>query len=128
VPISYRIEIEESLLVVEIQGRVTPEDVVRYRGTLLVDPEFVPGMNTLVDGRLAETEGLNASDLQFLADDIHARRKLLARARCAVVVESETAFGLMRMYEVYTLESPVIVRVFREESEARLWLEIQDPA
>ncbi len=127
-PIRYRIDADSNLLNVEVDGMILPEDVVRYRTRLLSDPEFIPGTNTLVDCRGASTEGLNASDLQFFADDIMSRRRLLGRAKCAVIVATDAAFGMMRMYEAYTLESPVVVRVFRDEGEARVWLSEPEPA
>ncbi len=126
-PIDFWLDSESQILIVEVEGLVVPEDVVRYRTRLLADPDFTPGMHTLVDCREAATEGLTAANLQFLADDIQSRRRLLARAKCAVVVATDAAYGLMRMYEAYTLESPVVVRVFREETEARQWLSEPDP-
>lgn len=120
--IEYRIDLDSGLLIVEVEGRVLPDDVVRYRTRLLADSDFSPGMNTLVDCRNASTDGFNATDLQFLANDIASRRRLLGRARCAVLVATEAAYGLLRMYEAYTLESPVEVRVFRDEAEARAWV------
>jgi hypothetical protein len=122
VAIDFRIDLDAGLLIVEVEGRVVPDDVVRYRTRLLADSDFSPGMNTLVDCREASTDGFNASDLQFLANDIASRRRLLGRAKCAVLVSTDAAYGLLRMYEAYTLESPVEVRVFRDEDEALAWV------
>jgi hypothetical protein len=128
VPIRYRIDADSNLLNVQVDGKIVPDDVVRYRSRLLSDPEFIPGTNTLVDCRNASTEGLTSGDLRFLADDVQSRRRLLGRAKCAVLVATDAAFGMMRMYEACSLESPVAVRVFRDEGEALVWLSEPEPA
>jgi len=43
-------------------------------------------------------------------------------ARCAVVVGSDRAYGMSRMFEVFSEETDVDVRIFRNLDEAKNWI------
>ncbi|HEX7476578.1 MAG TPA: hypothetical protein VF331_02105 [Polyangiales bacterium] len=116
--------IEQGVLRTTVDASFALAEVFAYRQALLTDPAYRPGMRSLVDCRTVTTLP-DAEQLRALAQDIGMREPALQRARCAVVVGSDAAYGLLRMYAVYTETeaSPVTVRGFRELEAALQWLD-----
>ena len=121
-PISYRIEKNEGLLYLTVHGPIDPQQIIANSDKMLADPDYAPGMNMFVDAREMDISGANSGDLELIAADSLSKRELFAPSRCAVVVASDAAFGIVRMYEVYSEDHPLTVRAFRNENEAREWL------
>ena len=78
----------------------------------------------LFDGREATGEQLSVEDVQRLADtaaSLHGASRL--RARLAIVVGTDTEFGLARMFvSLSEMRGVTHVRVFRSMSDAAEWL------
>jgi len=120
-PITCRIDRDAGIVHTKLSGQFSAEEVTAYRDRLLGDPDYRPGMLGFVDCR--EVESLpSASTLQLLALEISRRQEAVGSSRVAVVVASEAAYGLMRMYEVYIASTSIKVKVFRDEAEALSWL------
>jgi len=120
-PLTFRIDRDAGIVQTKVSGQFTAEEVTAYRDRLLSDPDYRPGMLGFVDCR--EVESLpSTSTLQLLALEITRRQEAVGPTRVAVVVASEAAYGLMRMYEVYTASTPIRIKTFREEAEALSWL------
>jgi len=120
-PITFQIDRDAGIVRTRLSGQFSAPEVTAYRDRLLSDPDYRPGMLGFVDCR--EIESLPSADaLQLLALEITRRQNTVGTTRVAVVVASEAAYGLMRMYEVYTAATSIKVKVFREEAEALSWL------
>ena len=120
-PITFQIDRGAGVVRTKLSGQFSAAEVTAYRDQLLSDPDYRPGMLGFVDCR--EIESLPSADtLQLLALEIARRQDAVGATRVAVVVASEAAYGLMRMYEVYTAATSIKVKVFREEATALAWL------
>jgi hypothetical protein len=120
VAISYIIE--NGILLTSFLGDVTPDDVRSYRAAVRADPAAGPGLLALVDCRKA-SKLFSTADLKTLAAeavDVYAHTRV--RQRCAVVVASDVAFGLARMYEMLLKDTPIDLEFFRDAEEAMSWL------
>jgi hypothetical protein len=114
--------IENGIVLTTFKGDVTPEDVRSYRAAVRADPLAHPGLLALVDCREASTL-FSTPDLKALAAEavaLYARTAV--RQRCAVLVASDVAFGLARMYEVLLKDTPIDLEFFRDPEQAMSWL------
>jgi len=114
--------IEDGNLFTTFLGDVTPDDVRSYRAAVRIDPAARPGLLALVDCRGASTL-FSTADLKILAAEAVVAYALTAiRQRCAVLVASDVAYGLARMYEVLLKDTPIDLEFFRDAEEATSWL------
>ena len=129
-PIVYRIDHEQKVVLTRGYGAFTDEDVFTYQRTVWSRPD-VAGYSELVD-------------MAFVTDipipSIHRVRDLAAKAasmdqrdgsaRMAIAASDDHAFGLGRMFETYkSLDQRTTkhVGVFRTFAEAVAWLGISEP-
>ena len=114
--------IEDGILHTTFLGDVTPDDVRSYRAAVRIDPAARAGLLALVDCRGASTL-FSTADLKMLAAEaVAAYAHAGIRQRCAVLVASDVAFGLARMYEVLLKDTPIDLEFFRDVEQAMSWL------
>ena len=114
--------VENGILLTNLRGNVTPDDVRSYRAAVRADPIARPGLLALVDCREVSTL-FSTADLKTLAAEaVNAYAHNAVRQRCAVLVASDVAFGLARMYEVLLKGTPIDLEFFRNSEEAMSWL------
>jgi hypothetical protein len=115
--------IEDGILRTRLLGDVTPDDVRSYRTAVRSDPAARHGLLALVDCREA-SKLFSTADLKILAAEaVEMYRHTAVRQRCAVLVASDVAFGLARMYEVLLKDTPIDLEFFRNAEEAMSWLQ-----
>ncbi len=81
-------------------------------------------MGELVDLSNADLSNITADGLARLAEGLadFFEEAGVAVHRTAVYSAEDLPFGLARLYEAYTFESPETVLVFRDREEALRWL------
>lgn len=88
----------------------------------LADPECPPNPSLLLDlGDSRVLLGRTSSEIIDVAEFLVSQRARLG-ARQAIVVTSTAAFGLVRMGAAHAMTDGQEPRVFRDRSEARVWL------
>jgi hypothetical protein len=89
-------------------------------------PDYPADVSILWDVRAIDARTFNANVFRQFID---ARRRFPARgrARIAILVDSDFAYGMGRMYEMLSEVSdlPQAVRIFRHSTEAEQWLKQQ---
>lgn len=112
-PSAYHIDPARGLIIVSLAGPVSVYRLRQARAKVMADPAYDPRFGLLVD--------LSDADVTLLIG--HALRQLAERpptaGRMAIVVASDLAYGMARMYE---LASPADVAVFHSRAEAEVWL------
>lgn len=89
---------------------------------MLSDPELDRTFDELIDLRDMETPTLPTEQVRSLATRITDARLSEGGTRMAIIAESNALFGLARLFEMQRDDGTVDIRVFRSESDARLWL------
>ena len=93
-----------------------------YRA-LQEDDGWNPDFDVLVDIREADLKNVTSDGLKTLQRVIAGQMQGLERQpKTAVLASHDAQFGLGRMYEAYTAESPENVQVFRDPQQALSWL------
>ena len=123
-PIHVELQPERNLCIVVFTGAVTDEEMLEvYRQTYL-GPEWVPGMQELVDLGGADLSALTTGGLerlsQFAMSVFETRGPF--EMRTAIYAPQDLPFGLARQYQVMVDDSPEQLRVFRDRSAALAWL------
>jgi len=120
-PIIYSIDRDRGIACVKADGKVTHREDMECFGNLLSDAEFRPGLLLLLDYRGRESVA-SSQEVRELVEHSGKVRPILGDARCAIVVSSDVAFGMGRMYSALSEHSFVPTNVFRDIDEARQWL------
>ena len=121
-PFSYTVDSELRLVRTTGTGTISDEDSEQLSAMQRSDPRVHAMMRELLDLRLVEQLSITPGRLQFRA---HTDRQYSTEYAntLAIVVGSEVAFGVARMYELLTDEH-FLVRVFRDYAAACEWLGI----
>jgi hypothetical protein len=123
-PMSYRIEPDRALVLTEAWGVLTDQDILTHKAKLLSDPAFNPAMAQISDVRRIERLDVTTAGVRAMVghDAANADRRL--GHRMALVVPSDSAFGMARMYQQLGGHEDGSVGVFRTMEEARAWLAV----
>ncbi len=121
-PISYRIDSEHNIILVEADGVLTTEDHLAFRAQLVADPQFGPNMKELADFRSVEHQELSIEGYQRFIDQEIQLRPLFKNYRRAIVTHSDLHFGFTRKFMSEMGDADSNTRVFRDLQEAEAWL------
>ena len=110
-------------------GSLTDAEVLYLYIEFHKGDEWKPGMAELVDLTHADMRQVSAEGLAALAEKITEifGEANVSTSKTAVYSETDLPFGLARLYEAYTHESPETVQVFRDRDEAMNWLLGNEP-
>jgi hypothetical protein len=124
-PLSYKIDKQNELLVCTVSGFVTLDEALVFRGQLLDDPGFDPTYSQLVDLTGVTGTELTADQIRMLAET----SIFSPQVRRALVGQGELIFGLARMFEIVRgLHGENDIRVFHNRPDALAWLLARDKA
>jgi hypothetical protein len=122
-PVEHSFDTDANLLIVVLRGPVGDEDLLKYAHHITEDPSISAGHDELIDLREVETGGeVTSPVLRRIASMFSEIDRTPEQTRVAMVANSDVSYGLSRMYQAFRSESPLDLRVFREMSEARIWL------
>ena len=107
-------------------GAVTLEEVIDHFRVLEKDPDCPHHLDVLLD-LTEQTLMPQSEDLRDVAREISRIRGNVQFGNCAIVACSDTLFGMLRMFEVFTEPYFRQTWVFHTVPEAEAWLASQDP-
>ena len=114
---------EIDALIVTVEGELCFELYKSVIEAIMKAPEFRPNINVLYDARNVSISLLTSSEIREVSDyarSIAPRRGTSWKA--AIVVSGMVTYGLARMFEIMSDDSPFITSVFREIEKARAWV------
>jgi len=117
-PVSYRIDRERRIVFTEAFGVLTDSDVLDFEKRLQDDPEFEPDFRQLADCRAIDEMAMTREGVE----EASSRSPFSQGSLRALVVGSDVAFGMARMFENLRHDAQDEIRVFRKAEEARRWL------
>jgi hypothetical protein len=116
------IDAEKGIVYTTVTGELTLKEITADMAQLAAEPSYRPDMPGLVDLR-GVTKLLTAEETAQLAETIKSRPRAVNRARRALLVSSDLAYGMYRMFEAMSEGGSVEYHVFRDETEARAWVQ-----
>jgi hypothetical protein len=121
-PITYHIDPERRLVLTHASGILTDADLLAHKDRLARDAAFDPGMRQLSDLRAIQRLDVSAAGVRAMVDHDTANAPRRAGHRMALVVPTDDAFGMARMYQIMGRHEDGNVGVFRSMPEAEAWL------
>jgi hypothetical protein len=119
---AHRISNDGPLVLIELSGTLTRDDLQSV-GNEIVALER-NGANTphrLTDFRQITDTAVGYADMSALVDRSRTR-PLDAPVRSALVVEQPVQMGFARMFQILNEHPQVTVRIFEDETAARVWI------
>jgi hypothetical protein len=111
-PVSFRIDPQLNIVRCRSWGVITDSELAAYARALASDARFDPSFSQLVDLRNVESFHLTIEGVRELA----SLNPFAPTARRAVIVASDFAFGMVRMYQscLHSAENLLVCRTVRE--------------
>ena len=127
-PILHTINEELGVVLSSWVGDISDSDLLPSYNQLYQNENWKPGFDEIVDLRNADLSDVTSEGLERLSSTV----KHITAGKCevfktAVIAPDDLPFGLARVYEAVSVDTPERVRVFRDLKRAFEWLEIEDP-
>lgn len=118
-PAFYKIDRENRLVMSIASGTITMAEALDHHQKLRSDPDFDPAFSQLLDVSHVTKIELTTEDVRRLAQ----AAMFSSTSRRAILVSSDTAFGLARMFEILRESAgDTGIEVFRDLDEALDWV------
>ncbi len=119
-PIHFDVDRERGYFLSTWQGDIADEMILDSYYCLYEGQEWLPTLNELADLSQANMARVSPDCLRTLADNVAAKFKELGipSSKTAVYAPNDLPFGLARLYEAHTNQSPEILKIFRDFNEA----------
>jgi hypothetical protein len=120
-PVRFAIDRTMRLVVYVVEGDATAAEASDFLDAVLAHPDFERGFNFLGDRRGVDRAPSSAY-VRSVADAVKARSESLGPCSWAVVVGSDSGYGMARMWGILTDASAVEIVPFRTPEAASTWL------
>lgn len=123
-PIEFRAFKRENYYSSIWSGKVTDSEAIKIFKKFYSSPEWLPSMHELADLSQFDFSGISSKGLINMAkaNQIMLEERNVTNIKTAVYSPRDLQFGMARVYEVWSEESPEYVKVFRDFNEAKSWL------
>ena len=116
-PFDHRIDRAERVIYARAWGVLTDQDTIDLHAAMVADPAYAPGLARLYD--LSGVTELQVSSGAVLRASLATAEA--PNARRAIVVPSEVAYGMSRMFAILSGRDELI-QVFRDRASAMRWI------
>lgn len=126
-PILHTINEQLGIVLSSWVGQISDSELLPSYQQLYENELWKPGFHEIVDLRDADMSSVSSEGLDRLASMV--KRYTIGKCdefKTAVVSPDDLHFGIARIYEVHSSESPEIVMVFRDLNRAFEWLGIEN--
>ena len=116
-PFSFFVDESKKVFHVRAGGEITDAELMDLTGRLRQEVAYIAGYPMLCDCSALTGVWVSSSVIESLAKAARPRTNLLA-----VIAPSAVAFGLARMYQIFSDPEDRRIRVFAKAKEAMAWL------
>lgn len=113
---------QSSILIFSVEGELT-QKMLRDAGEITItSDQYPPDVNTIWDFTHMNYDNI---DKAFMEEAMTIRKEFISmrkKANIAYVTGTDFEFGMMRMYEMMSVEIKQGVPIFRTVEEAKAWL------
>lgn len=120
--IRFRVDAAHGVRIAEFLGVVDDDDLLGSYGRLVEEPGYDPTLHDLADMRRIERLDVSSTALRRLVEMFAPLESRDHPTRLAIVAPKDHVYGLSRMYEMLSADTPEDIRVFREYGPAATWL------
>jgi hypothetical protein len=123
--VEFRINSDEGIVYGTVSGDVDADEIMDGLDEVINGEEYEPGFSGITDLRHIRWES-DQGDLRRLVQFLIRNRSRLKPHRSAVVVSGDRTYGMTRMFEVFSEQTPIKLRVFRDYDRALSWVRGMD--
>jgi len=124
-PIEFEHDRERNILVVAMRGDISDDDLVAYARLAVEDPEIDAETNDYIDLAGLTSTSTSSGGLRRMEVVLEKGGRIRNTGRMAIHAPDDLPFGMARVFQAYRDGSPIEVRVFRTEAEARRWIGLE---
>jgi hypothetical protein len=117
-PFSFHFDEIRGVFHVQAIGEVNDTQLTELSDRLSHEADFVAGYPILCDSSTLKAVSISSNLIESLARAARSRKNFVA-----VIAPSPVAFGLARMYQIFTDPENARIQVFSGEEEATAWLD-----
>ncbi len=107
-----------------VEGEFTLDAYLDATKQFMESDFFTPGLNSLWEFHSITIYNLPADNIKSIA---HYLKTIAPRRgenwKTALVVDDDVALGLANTFQIYSKIAPITVKIFRDISEAEIWLQ-----
>lgn len=121
--IKHLIDTASGIVFSTVTDKITDAELYESYNTLYHSNDWQPGFHELVDLSGADFSNITREGL----DKINSLVGQMTKNKCncfktAIVASKNLTFGMARMYEAISAQSPESVMVFRDKKDALIWI------
>lgn len=120
-PLTYHIDTANNVLICDVSGTLTVDDVRNLHKDLRIDPEFAPNLSLLFDMLDVTDFQISPSELQAIATETPMSKT----SKRAYVTQTDFEFGMLRIFATYSDAEPDRFQVYHDIGGARKWLSLE---
>lgn len=120
-PIDCEIDSEAGIVYTTIVGQVSANEVIEKLAAVITSTGYRPGFNGLID-LTKSSYTPKGNEVRQIAQLLVSHNARIGHSRSALVVSRDLGYGLARMFQEMADESVIETRIFRDMTEARTWL------
>ncbi|MEM7010076.1 MAG: STAS/SEC14 domain-containing protein [Verrucomicrobiota bacterium] len=122
--IHYRINEDAGVVITEITGKVSVEEITQLYHRANADPANLETYHTLVDMREAEPLDLTITDVDYVNNLSAPNRS--PKTRLAFVADDETNVGLCAIFQQFSEPIGQPIEIFTDIDSAWTWLKTEE--
>ena len=119
--ITYRIDEEREIIFSRCVGKITLDDLINHVNTIIFDPKFRRGMNSISDISDCELEG-SFSILSSFLEHLKKMENLRGKFKWAVIVNVQKRLDGIQLFKTLANEGKFLVKLFEDKDEAEKWI------
>jgi len=123
-PISFTRNDDDGYLEIKYKGQISDSELLNAYKSFFSSDEAIPVLNDLTDLSEADLTNLSSGAIQELADYITRSYKEsgISPLKTAIFAPDSLKYGLSRMYQTISYDTPQHMEIFRDREEAIQWL------
>jgi hypothetical protein len=114
------IEFLDTIAIITLRGKIKADEIIDTLGVLFKNPDYVSGCSIWDFSRALGESSYN--EIRKIAQFASHNRGERPRGRVAIIVKSILHFGLSRIYQSLTDNSPFDLEIFRSFDKALTWI------
>lgn len=121
--IKFEVDIAQRLRKAIFKGEITEAVLFHSYQQLLSEPDYDSTLDDLVDLREVGRFDVSSEGIRQLVE-LFAQPESQSTNKLAIVAPESHVFGMARMYEILSSDTPEQIQVFRNLKDAECWLGI----
>jgi len=122
--IRFKLDEASRVRIAIFEGVVGDTELIAAYKKLMSEDDYDPTLNHLADLRAVEDFAVSTAGLRQLVESFTNLNSLGLRTKLAIVAARDDVFGMARMYQTLRSDAPQMLRVFRDITEAKNWLDL----